>query len=207
MGVMALIALLFAAAPIAPAHVWASHYDGGRCRLLRDAGRAHLWIIYSESDRVVEGDSAAPRGGVVPNGASNLAGMEMQADPSGTTCWRLAWRAEPWGPHPTDAADFGGRWPSGFVDIFPEGDENEWSGAIQISLPDDHRRETPETFRMVLLDPVTRRPLAGRVNRSDPRTGMRDHHAPAAALDMRNRLVFSVEDPPAASSMPRRPVR
>jgi hypothetical protein len=107
---------------------------------------------------------------------------------------RLRWRAEPWGPHPVNAMDFGGKFPEGTVDLIYDAEHDETSGAIQLWAPDDHVREEPETFRVVLLDPTTREPLAETIGVYDPETGMRSHHPLPESLDMRDRLVMTVED-------------
>ena len=166
-----------------------------RCVPLRRADSALLWIKYGERRTAVEGSeaSAAARGDL--DRGHLFFGVEFGVDRPKSACLRVRWRVEPWGPHPVDAADFGGTFPSGTMDLVDGSDHGETSGAIQIWVPDDHVREGPETFRIVLLDAVTGAPLAGTVGIHDPETGGRARR-PTQGLDMRERMVMTVEDAP-----------
>ena len=189
------LAVLLGPVP-ASAQTWATSGEGLKCVPLRRADSAALWIKYGERRTGVEGSlaSAEKRGDKEWNHL--FFGVEFGADRPISTCMRVRWRVEPWGPHPIDAADFGGTFPSGVMDLIDGSDHGETSGAIQIWVPDDSVRERPETFRIVLLDAVTRTPLAGTVGVYDVETGMRARNPDPRALDMRGRMVMTVEDAP-----------
>ena len=189
------LALMLAPAS-ASGEQWSTSGEGMKCLPLRSADGVKLWIIPEERETAVEGskESAQKRGD--SNWAHLFFGVGIRADRPTQRCMRLRWEVEPWGPSPIDAADFGGRFPSGTVDVIYNSHHDEAAGAIQIWVPDDHVRERPETVRIVLLDPVTGTPLAGTVGAYDPDTGMRARHRSARSLDMKNRMVMTVEDAP-----------
>ena len=131
--------------------------------------------------------------------------VQLRADRPSQRCMRLGWRVEPWGPNPVDRADFGGKFPSGTIDVIYGAHHDEAVGALQLWVPDDHIREDAETFRIVLLDPVTRSPLGGTIGAFDPETGMRARRRTPQSLGMENRLVMTVLD--AAAQRPRKSSR
>lgn len=188
---------------LAPASAWSQQWStssgGMKCVPLQRADAAKLWVKYGEQQTAVEGskESAAKRG---DNEWGHLFfGVEIGADRPIHRCMRVGWRVEPWGPRPVDAADFGGKLPSGMMDLFDDSDHGDVGGAIQIWGPDDHVIEGPETFRIVLLDPVTGTPLAGTVGTYDPVTGMRARHRTSQSLDLATRMVMTVLDAPEQS--------
>ncbi len=181
----------------AVAKQWSTSGDGMRCVPLRHADTVQLWIRGGEEEfRAVEGseETAAKRGDRV--WGHLFFEVQFGVNRPKAKCMRVRWRVEPWGAHPVDSADFDGRLPSGYMDLFYSSDDHEVGGAIQLWAPDDGKREGPETFRLVLLDPVTGAPLAGRVGRYNPNTGWRARNASPSSLDMRRRLVMTVEDAP-----------
>jgi hypothetical protein len=188
------------AATSSKAEQWSTSAEGMKCVPLRRADTAKLWILYGEKQTAVEGskESAAKRGDDHWNHL--FFSVEFGSDRPIARCMRVRWRVEPWGSNPVDAADFGGSLPSGTMDLFDDSDHDEVGGAIQIWAPDDHVRERPETFRIVLLDPITGAPLAGTVGTYDPRTGMRARHPAVGSLNMKNRMVMTVLDAPEQQS-------
>ncbi|HEY0629863.1 MAG TPA: hypothetical protein VGD23_11105 [Sphingomicrobium sp.] len=198
-----LVIALALAPATAPGEQWSTSGDGMKCFPLRRADAVRLWIASDEPNErktAVEGsrESAARR----DDGNAPLLFFEVRirADRPIQKCMRLRWRVEPWGQRPVDAADFGGKLPSGTVDVIYNAHHDEAAGTIQVWVPNDDVRERPETFRIVLLDPVTRRPLAGTVGAYDPGTGMRARNRPAQSLNMTNRLVMTVLDAPGPRS-------
>lgn len=133
-------------------------------------------------------------------------GIEFRADRRVADCWRVGWRVEPWVSQPANAADFGGSFPAGTMDLTYDIEHGEMGGSIQIWAPDDHRREGPETFRVVLLDPLTGSPLAGSVGIYDPHTGVRARHVARSRLAMKNRLVMTIVDAREPADKPSRPM-
>lgn len=187
---------------LTPTHGWGEQWSSGdgingmKCVPLRRADAAKLWIVSGERQTAVEGskESAVRRGD--RNWPHLFFSVQFVVDRPIAKCMRVRWRVEPWGPNPVDAADFRGRFPSGTMDLFDDSDHDEVSGAIQLWVPDDHVRGRPETFRIVLLDPVTAAPLAGSIGIYDSRTGARTRHPAFQSLDMKNRMVMTVEDAP-----------
>lgn len=181
---------------------WSTSGEGMKCVPLRSADAVRLWIIPDDAERktAVEGskESAAKRGD--NNRMRLFFEVQLRADRPIQRCMRLRWRVEPWGRNPVNAADFGGTFPSGTVDLIYNSHHDETAGAIQVWVPDDNRREQSETFRIVLLDPITKGPLAGTVGAYDPDTGMRARNRSPQSLDMRNRLVMTIEDAPEQAS-------
>jgi hypothetical protein len=184
---------------LAPAGASAGQWstDGGAaCVPLRNAEAAKLWVIYDEQKTAIEtSQKSAP-------GPDFNFGVELKADRRVANCLRIRWRVEPWGAHPANAADFGGRFPAGTLDLTYNSHHGEMAGAVQIWAIDDHRREGPETFRIVLLDPITRKALAGSVGMYDPNTGLRARNVARRLLSMQKRLVMTIVDAgePGASS-------
>ena len=182
---------------------WSTSGDGKKCVPLRSADAARLWIASDQPDErktAVEGsrdDSAKRKHGDAP---LHFFEVQLRSDRPSQRCMRLGWRVEPWGRRPVNAADFGGEFPSGTMDVIYYSHHDEGAGAIQVWVPDDHVREDPETFRIVLLDPVTRTPLAGTIGAYDPNTGMRARHRTGQSLDMKNRTVMTVLDAPEQST-------
>ena len=192
------LAVVLALAPAsASGEQWSTSGDGMKCVPLRRADAVRLWIVSDEPNErktAVEGsrESAAKR----DDGDAPLLFFEVKirADRPIQKCMRLRWRVQPWGRRPVDAADFGGRFPSGTVDVIYDSHHDEAAGAIQVWVPNDYVRERPETFRIVLLDPVTRTPLAGTVGAYDPVTGVQARNRTVQSLSMKNRMVMTVLD-------------
>lgn len=169
---------------------------GERCPAITDASRAGLYIIYDERATAVEGSSqSAERRG--DNVMKHLFfEVAFAAKNLRQRCGRIGWRVEPYGPSPVDAADFGGKFPSGVVDLSRTDSRDPFEGEIEIWVPDDGRAEGPEQFRIVLANPLTGRPLTGVIGRYDGNRDVQVIRAPAASLVMRNRLIMTVEDAP-----------
>lgn len=169
---------------------------GVRCPAITDASRAGLYIIYDERASAVEGSrqSADRRG---DRDTSHLFfEVAFAAKNLRSRCGRIGWRVEPYGRAPVDAADFGGKFPSGVVDLSRTDSRDPFKGEIEIWVPDDGRAERPEQFRIVLANPLNGRPLAGVIGLYDDNRGVPVFRAPAASLLMRNRLIMTVEDAP-----------
>src|SRR5690242_9238565 len=117
--------LLIVQACSAFAEKWSTSGDGMKCVPLRRADAVKLWIFDGERQTAVEGseESAAKRG---DHDWSHLFfSVEVKADGRIGHCMRLGWQVVPWGQSPADAADFGGRMPSGTVDLLYDAHHGE----------------------------------------------------------------------------------
>lgn len=170
--------------------------SGERCPAITDASRAGLYVIYDERQTAVEGSEQSAQRRGDDNWDHLFFEVAFAAKKLGPRCGRIGWRVEPYGRAPVDAADFGGKFPSGVVDLSRTDSRDPFKGEIEIWVPDDGRAERPEQFRIVLANPLTGRPLAGVIGLYDDNRGVPVFRAPAASLLMRDRLIMTVEDAP-----------
>ena len=172
-----------------------------KCRVIHNASDVGLWVVYGEKHTGVEGSlqSAEKRN-------DRLWGrlffeIAVEAERPKARCLKLGRRVEPAGDRPVDGLDFGGRFPSGIITLSNDSDHGGHpEGEIELWVPDDRIREADETFRIVLTAAVTGNPLPGLVGKRDEQSGLRDHKAPPSSLDMRHRLVMTVQDAPEQAS-------
>jgi hypothetical protein len=173
-----------------PAQVTAS------CPAITNATKAGLYVVHGERETAVEGSpqSAARRGDT--DWRHLFFEIALAANKLKGPCAIIDWRVEPTGPAPVDAADFGGKLPSGRLTLHRSHGEQFIEGEIEIWVPDDHVAEPPEQFRVVLTSPASECPLPGVVRRYDDQRGIPLFHVSPASLAMRYRLVMTVLDAP-----------
>ena len=172
-----------------------------KCRVIHNASDVGLWVVYDEKHTAVEGSvqSAEKRNDRV--WGRLFFEVAVEAEKPKARCLKLGWRVEPAGDRPVDAFDFGGRLPSGIITLSNDSDHGgDPEGEIELWVPDDRVREADETFRIVLTDAVTGHTLPGLVGKRDEQSGVRDRKASATSLDMRHRLLMTVQDAPEQAS-------
>jgi len=175
--------------------------EAEKCRVIHNASEVGLWVVYGEKQTAVEGSvqSAEKRGDRV--WGRLFFEVAVEAEKPRARCLKLGWRVEPAGSRPVDALDFGGRFPRGIITLSNHSDHGgDAEGEIELWVPDDRAREADETFRFVLTDAVTGNALPGIVGRRDEQSGVRDRMAHASSLDMRHRLLMTVQDAPEQAS-------